>query len=155
MIDPDEAQKIKKNLILHNIYYSPTGYYSNSKSLLKMLKASDTYKKEGHWFHLNECKIFLKNQESYQINKTSPKYIPRASYGKITWLNCMYQADILFFTYDKYKRKTYKAMLNIIDCTFQYKASVLLTFKNSLEVARAFKKKYDDSNNSLIYSKLL
>ena len=84
MIDPDEAQRIEKNLILHDIYYYPTGYYSNSK-LLK-----DVYKKERHRFHLSECKIFLENQESYQINKNPPKNIPRASYGRITRSNCIH-----------------------------------------------------------------
>ena len=48
MIDPDEAKRIEKNLILHDIYYHLTGYYSNAKSLLKALKASDACKKEGH-----------------------------------------------------------------------------------------------------------
>ena len=48
VIDPDETKRIKKNLILRDIYYRPTGYYSNPKSLLKALKASDAYKKEGY-----------------------------------------------------------------------------------------------------------
>jgi len=74
VIDPDEAKRIEKNLILRDVYYRLTGYYSNPKSL------RDACKKEGHRFHLSECKNFLENQESYQINKTSPKYIPRASY---------------------------------------------------------------------------
>ena len=91
VIDPDEAKRIEKNLILRDIYYRPTGYYSNPKSLLKALKASDACKKEGHRFRLSECKIFLENQETYQINKTSPKYIPRASYGQITRPNCVHQ----------------------------------------------------------------
>jgi len=81
VIDPDEAKRIEKNLILCDIYYYPIRYYFNLKSLLRALKASDAYKKEKHQFHLSECKNFLENQESYQINKTSSKYIPRASYG--------------------------------------------------------------------------
>ena len=75
MIDPDEAQRIEKNLILYDIYYHPTRYYSNPKLL------RDAYKKEGHQFRLSECKIFLENQESYQINKNLLKNISRASYG--------------------------------------------------------------------------
>ena len=42
MIDPDEAHGIEWNLILREIYYRPTGYYSNPKSL------RDACKKEGH-----------------------------------------------------------------------------------------------------------
>src|SRR5207248_2062914 len=83
---------------------------------------------------LNECKDFLENQESYQINKTSLKYIPRVSYGRITRSNCVYQCDILFLTHDHYKGKKYKAVFNIIDCTFRYKASVQLTSKNSSKI---------------------
>ena len=65
MIDPDEARSIEWNLILREIYYHPTGYYSNPKFLLKMLKASDACKKEGHHFCLKECRDFLKWQHIY------------------------------------------------------------------------------------------
>ena len=47
VIDPDEAYRIEKNLILRNIYYHPIGYYSNPKFLLKTLKANDACKKEA------------------------------------------------------------------------------------------------------------
>jgi len=81
MIDLDEAKRIEKILILCDICYHLTGYYSNPKFLLKALKISDAYKKEGYRFCLSECKNFLENQKSYQINKTSLKYIFKASYG--------------------------------------------------------------------------
>ncbi|CAG8783217.1 15256_t:CDS:2, partial [Gigaspora rosea] len=119
-IDPDEAQRIEKNLIMRNVYYCPSGYYSNPKSLLKALKASDAF-----------------------------------SYEKITRPNCVHQCDILFLTHDHYRGKTYKAVLNIIDCASRYKASVPLTSKNSSEVARAFRKIYGDRNNPLTWPKLL
>ncbi|RGB21640.1 hypothetical protein C1646_777602 [Rhizophagus diaphanus] len=57
LIDPIEAQRIEKNIILREIYYRTTGYYSNLKSL------RDVCKKEGHQFRLSECKDFLENQE--------------------------------------------------------------------------------------------
>ena len=53
MIDPDEAQRIEKNLTMRDIYYRPTGYYSNPKSL------RDACKKEGYRFRLKECRNFL------------------------------------------------------------------------------------------------
>ena len=53
VIDPDEAQRIEKNLTMRDIYYRPTGYYSNPKTL------KDAYKKEGYHFHLKECHNFL------------------------------------------------------------------------------------------------
>ena len=63
LIDPDEAQRIEKNIILRGIYYRPTGYHPNPKSL------RDACKKEGHRFRLSECKNFLEDQESYQLIK--------------------------------------------------------------------------------------
>jgi len=42
VIDPDEAKRIKKNLILRDIYYCPTGYYSNPKSLRNACKKRGT-----------------------------------------------------------------------------------------------------------------
>ena len=84
-----------------------------------------------------------------------PKHIPRVSYGKIIWPNCIHQCDIMFLIHDHYRDKIYKAVLNIIDCTSQYKASISLILKNICKVAKAFRKKYDDQNNPLIWPKLL
>ena len=61
----------------------------------------------------------------------------------------------MFLTHDHYRGKTYKAVLNIIDCTSRYKASVSLTSKNAHEVAKAFRKKYGDRNNPLTWPELL
>ena len=61
----------------------------------------------------------------------------------------------MFLTHDHYRRKTYKAVLNIIDCASRYKASVPLTSKNAHEVAKAFRKKYGDQNNPLTWPELL
>ena len=46
-------------------------------------------------------------------------------------------------------------VLNIIDCASRYKASVPLISKNTYEVAKVFRKKYDDRNNPLIWPELL
>jgi len=46
-------------------------------------------------------------------------------------------------------------VLNIIDCVSRYKASILLTSKKSSEIARAFRKIYDDLNNPLVWPELL
>ena len=61
LIDPDEAKRIEKNLILRDIYYCLTGYYSNPKSL------RNTCKKKGYRFHLKDVKDWLGHQQSYQI----------------------------------------------------------------------------------------
>jgi len=143
VIDPNEARSIERNLILREIYYRPTGYFSNPKSL------REACKKEGHQFHLKDVKEWLGRQESYQIYMPPSKHIPRVSYGKITRPNCVHQCDIMFLTHDHYRGKTYKAVLDIIDCASRYKASVPLTSKNAHEVAKAFRKKYGDRNNPL------
>jgi hypothetical protein len=62
---------------------------------------------------------------------------------------------LLFLTHDHYKRKKYIAVLNIIDCASRYKASIPLTSKKSSEVARAFRKIYNDPNNPLVWPELL
>ncbi|CAJ0844298.1 9805_t:CDS:2 [Entrophospora sp. SA101] len=77
IIDPNEARDIEKNLILREIYYRPTGYFSNAKTLR------------------DECKKWV-------------------------------------------------AVLNIVDISSRFKASVPLTSKKSSEVAKAFRKIYDD-----------
>ena len=63
--------------------------------------------------------------------------------------------NLLFLTYDKYKEKIYKAVLNIIDCASRNKISVPFTSKKSSEVAKAFRKIYDDPNNPFTYPTLL
>src|SRR4051812_6706349 len=149
VIDPDEARSIERNLILREVYYRPTGYFSNPKSL------RNACKKEGHQFRLQAVDEWLNQQESYQIYKYPSKHVPRFSYGRITRPNCVHQCDILFLTHDYYRGKTYKAVLNIVDCTSRFKASVLLRSKSAHEVAKAFRRIYESQNNLLTWPKLL
>jgi len=148
-IDPSEAEKIERHLTLQKIYYRPTGYYFSSK-LLK-----DACKKKGHQFQLSECRDFLERQQSYQIYKPPPKYIPRASYGQISHPNKVHQCDLLFLSHDHYKSKKYKAVLTCVDVASRYKSAIPLTSKNSSEVAKAFKKIYDGQGSLLVWPKLL
>jgi hypothetical protein len=53
LIDPDEAKRIEKNIILCGIYYRPTGYFSNPKSL------RNACKKEGYRFSLQAVDEWL------------------------------------------------------------------------------------------------
>ncbi|CAG8851462.1 19514_t:CDS:2, partial [Racocetra persica] len=71
---------------------------------------------EGYHFQYKKIREWLECQQQYQIYKPSPKHITRASYGWISCPNYVHQADILFLIHDKYKGKTYKAVLNIVDC---------------------------------------
>ena len=95
----------------------------------------------------------MHNQDEWQ--KYAPSQKIRVSYGKIQKPNCVHQCDLLFLTHDKYKGKTWKAVLQIIDVASRFKASVPLTSKNSSEVAKAFKKIYNNPNNPLMYPTLL
>ena len=94
VIDPDKTRSIERNLVLREIYYRPTGYFSNPKSL------RNTCKKEGHQFRLKDVKDWLGHQQSYQIYMPLSKHIPRVSYGKITRPNKVHQCNILFLTRD-------------------------------------------------------
>ena len=55
--------------------------------------------------------------------------------------------------HDKFKRKTYKYALNIVDVASKYKGSYQLTTKNAKEVAQAFQWIYE--NTPLNYPKTL
>src|SRR5438128_5458754 len=144
-IDPDE----ELNLIRKLLFYQPTGYHSNPQKLYNAIKD------KGYNFPYKKIREWLHNQNEWQKYAPSPKDTPRVSYGKISKPNCVHQCDLLFLTHDKYKGKTWKAVLQIIDVSSRFKASVPLTSKNSSEVAKAFKKIYDNPNNSLTYPTLL
>ena len=67
--------------------------------------------------------------------------------------NDIHQSDLLSLCHDKFKKKTYKYALNIVDVASRYKGSYQLTAKNSKEVARAFQWIYE--NTPLTYPKTL
>src|SRR5438128_4995606 len=144
-IDPNESYKLERDITLCKIYYRPTGYHSNAKTL------RDACKKEGYNFPYKKVREWLNNQNEWQKYAPSPKNTPRVSYGKIQKPNCVHQCDLLFLTHDYYKGKKWKAVLQIIDVGSRFKASDPLTSKNSSEVAKAFKKIYDNPNNPLTY----
>ena len=43
----------------------------------------------------------------------------------------IHQADILYLPHDKYKKKIYKGVLNIVDAASRYKGSYQLTSKDT------------------------
>ena len=68
-------------------------------------------------------------------------------------LNDIHQSDLLSLPHDKFKKKAYKYVLNIVDVASRYKLSYQLTTKNSKEVAQAFQWIYE--NTPLNYPKTL
>ena len=67
--------------------------------------------------------------------------------------NNIHQANILYLPHDKFKKKTYKYTLNIVDVASRYKGSYQLATKNSKEVAQAFQWIYESTQ--LTYPKTL
>ena len=59
--------------------------------------------------------------------------------------NDIHQGDLLSLLHDKFKNKTYKYALNIVDVASGYKGSYQLTTKNSKEVAQAFQWIYENT----------
>ena len=97
----------------------------------------------------------LMKQPLYQIYLPAPKYVPRpnSSVSLFAKRNEIHQADILYLPHDKFKKKTYKYALNIVDVASRYKGSYQLATKNSKEVAQAFQWIYE--NTPLTYPKTL
>ena len=129
------------------IYYSDDGYWRGRSAIQKLAKASDSTKEDA--------KKWLLKQPLYQIYLPAPKYIPRpnASMSLFAKPNDIHQSDLLSLPHDKFKKKTYKYALNIVDVASRYKGSYQSTTKNSKEVAQAFQWIYE--NTPLTYPKTL
>ena len=67
--------------------------------------------------------------------------------------NDIHQSDLLSLPHNKFKKKTYKYALNIVDVASRYKGSYQLTTKNANKVAQAFQWIYE--NTPLNYRKTL
>ena len=67
--------------------------------------------------------------------------------------NDIHQSDLLSLPHDKFKKKTYKYALNIMDVASSYKGSYQLTSKFAKEVTQAFQWIYE--NTPLNYPKTL
>ena len=132
---------------MDKIYYSDDGYWRGRSAIQKLAKASGSTKEEAE--------RWLLKQPLYQIYLPAPKYIPRpnASMSLYAKPNDIHQADILYLPHDKFKKKTYKYALNVVDIASRYKRSYQLTTKNAKEVAQAFQWIYE--NTPLTYPKTL
>ena len=131
----------------NQIYYSDDGYWRGKIAIKRLAKASGSTKEEAE--------RWLLKQPLYQIYLPPPKYVPRpnASLSLYAKPNDIHQADILYLPHDKFKKKTYKYALNIVDVASRYKGSYQLTTKNSKEVSQAIQWIYE--NTPLTYPKTL
>ena len=97
------------------IYYSDDRYWRGKIAIQRLAKASGSTKEE--------VEKWLLKQPLYQIYLPAPKYIPRpnASMSLFTKPNDIHQSDLLSLPHDKFKKKTYKYALNIVDIASRYK----------------------------------
>jgi hypothetical protein len=145
IIDPN----VEVNIILRNIFYSLKGLYQTAKQL------QEAAKQKGYNFHIDKVKEFLHKQIIWQRFSPRPKYIPRASYNKITIPNLAHQADLLYLTHDKVGKYIYKYCLCVCDVASRFKAAVPLYDRTSDHVAKAFEKIYGDKNCPIVWPKVL
>ena len=131
----------------NQIYYSDGGYWRGKSAIQRLVKASGSTKEEAE--------RWLLKQPLYQIYLPAPKYVPRpnATMSLFAEPNDIHQSDLLSLPHDKFKKKTYKYALNIVDVASRYKGSYQLTTKFSKEVAQAFQWIYE--NTPLNYPKTL
>ena len=157
-IDSNEAQKLDVSIALQKIYYQSLGY---QRTVKKLFEAS---RNAGYDFTLAEVEDWLKRQAVYQIHKSQPKFIPRASFTSITTPNEVHQVDVLYMPYDKIGQIIYLFCLNIVDVASKYKVFIPIGaysvkdrqgILTSRTIARALKEKYDDSECPLVWPKLL
>ena len=129
------------------IYYSDGEYWRGRSAIHRLAKASGSTKEEAE--------KWLLKQPLYQIYLPAPKYVPRpnASMSLFAKLNDIHQSDLLSLLHDKFKKKTYKYALNIVDVASRYKGSYQLTSKYAKEVAQVFQWIYE--NTPLNYPKTL
>ena len=91
------------------IYYSDGGYWRDKSAIQRFSKASGSTKEEAE--------KWLLKQPLYQIYLPAPKYIsrPNASMSLFAKPNDINQSDLFSLPHDKFKKKTYKYALNIVD----------------------------------------
>ena len=129
------------------IYHSDGGYWRGKSAIQRLAKASGSTKEDAE--------RWLLKQPLYQIYLPAPKYIPRpnASMSLFAKPNDIHQSDLLSLPHHKFKKKTYKYALNVVDVASRYKGSYQLTSKYAKEVAQAFQWIYE--NTPLTYPKTL
>ena len=129
------------------IYYSDGGSWRGKSVIQRLAKALGSMKEEAE--------KWLLKQPLYQIYLPAPKYIPRpnTSMSLFAKPNDIRQSELLSLPHDKFKKKTYKYALNIVNVASRYKGSYQLTSKYAKEVVQAFQWIYE--NTPLNYPKTL
>ena len=118
---------------LSEIYYQPEHMWKGRKAFKKLKEASGV--------PLKTVKLWLSKQALWQIHLPGPKKIDYAHF-RVTEVNKIHQADLLYLPHDKVYQNTYKYCLNVIDIASRFKASRPLRTKKPVDVAFALKDIY-------------
>jgi len=148
-IDSGKVRELEISIALQKIYYQPSGYQRTAKNLLEASKQA------GFDFTLSEINEWLERQALYQIHKPRPKYIPYASFNKITVPMEVIQADLCYMPHDIVGNKIYKYALNCVDIASRTKWTYPLTDRDSASVAIGFEKLFNSKYCPLIWPKTL
>ena len=118
---------------MSEIYYKPEHLWTGRKAIKLLQKASGLRAKSSE---------SLASKTSAMAGSfTSSKHIDYAHF-RVTEVNKIHQADLLYLPHDKVYQNTYKYVLNIIDIASRYKASRPLKTKKPEEVADMIKDIY-------------
>ena len=118
---------------LSEIYYQPEHMWKGRKAFKKLKEASGV--------SLKTVKLWLSKQALWQIHLPRPKTIDYAHF-RVTEVNKIHQADLLYLPHDKVYQNTYKYCLNVIDIASRFKASRPLRTKKPKDVADSLKDIY-------------
>ena len=113
------------------VYYRTDGYWKGYAAIEKLTSKANVSK--------DVARPCLERQAIWQIYLEPPKYIPRPRWT-VDKPNEVSQADLLFLPFNRFRGKTYKYALVVVDIASRFKEAEPLTSKNSEEVAKAFKK---------------
>ena len=121
------------------IYCSDGGYWRGKSVIQKLAKESGSSKEEAE--------KWLLKQPLYQIYLPALNYIPRPnpSMSLFAKPNDIHQSYLLSLPHGKFKKKTFKYALNIVDVASRYKGFYQLTSKYAKEVAQAFQWIYENT----------
>ena len=148
-IDTRKARELDVSIGLRELYYQPSGYQRTAKNLLEASKQA------GFDFTLSEVQEWLERQLLYLIHKARPKYIPCASFNKITIPMEVIQADLCYMPHDNVGNKIYKYALTCVDIASRTKWVCPLTDRDSDSTAKGFIKLFKFHDFPLIQLKTL
>ena len=118
----------KQQMQLSKLFYSPWGHWKVNALSINCIK---NWKPTNLWS--GNC---WKKQALWKIFFPPPARMPRPTIVNRSWLkpNHMHQMDVMYLPWDRFKRKTYKYALTVVDMASRYKEAEPLTSKLASQV---------------------